>query len=307
MLNKSQCNLNVGRCCKEIFSSSFFKRHTPTTHHTHTLFRTLAPSHLCSWSLILASGFNFKKSWIKDVWGSFLGFPAGSGVKNLSAMQEMQEIPVRSLRQEDPLEEGMAIHFNSLAWRTPWTDEPSGLWSIGSQRVEHDWSIWTHKARTGIISNFTLNMRFVRNESKELGVWEKGGGIQPVMIYWATTRGQTEKAMAPHSSTLAWKIPWTEEPGRPQSMGSLRVRHNWATSLSLFTFMHWRGNGKPLQCSCLENPRDSGAWWASVYGVTQSWTQLKWLSRGQKWNETEISAVWSLPFRVCWGRGGKED
>ena len=49
-----------------------------------------------------------------------------------------------------------------------------------------------------------------------------------------------EKAMAPHSSTLAWKIPWTEKPGRLQSMGSLRVRHEWATSLSLFTFMHWR-------------------------------------------------------------------
>ena len=46
--------------------------------------------------------------------------------------------------------------------------------------------------------------------------------------------------MAPHSSTLAWKIQWAEEPGRLQSMGSLRVRHDWATSLSLFTFMHWR-------------------------------------------------------------------
>ena len=50
----------------------------------------------------------------------------------------------------------------------------------------------------------------------------------------------TEKAVAAHSSTLAWKIPWTEEPGRLQSMGSLRVRHDWATSLSCFTFMHWR-------------------------------------------------------------------
>ena len=47
-----------------------------------------------------------------------------------------------------------------------------------------------------------------------------------------------EKAMAPHSSTLAWKIPWTEEPYRLQSMGSRRVGHDWATSLSLFTFMH---------------------------------------------------------------------
>ena len=49
-----------------------------------------------------------------------------------------------------------------------------------------------------------------------------------------------EKAMATHSSTLAWKIPWTEEPGRLQSMGSLGVGHNWGTSLSLFPFMHWR-------------------------------------------------------------------
>ena len=53
------------------------------------------------------------------------------------------------------------------------------------------------------------------------------------------------KAMAPHSSTLAWKIPWTEEPGRLPSMGSLRVRHDWATSLSLCTFMHWRRKWQP--------------------------------------------------------------
>ena len=54
-----------------------------------------------------------------------------------------------------------------------------------------------------------------------------------------------EKAMAPHSSAIAWKIPWMEEPGRLQSMGSLRVRHDWATSLSLFTFMHWRRKWQP--------------------------------------------------------------
>ena len=51
--------------------------------------------------------------------------------------------------------------------------------------------------------------------------------------------------MAPHSSTLAWKIPWMEEPGRLQSMVSLRVGHDWATSLSLFTFMHWRRKWQP--------------------------------------------------------------
>ena len=51
--------------------------------------------------------------------------------------------------------------------------------------------------------------------------------------------------MAPRSSTLDWKIPWMEEPGRLQSMGLRRVGHNWATSLSLFTFMHWRRKWQP--------------------------------------------------------------
>ena len=84
--------------------------------------------------------------------------------------------------------------------------------------------------------------------------------------------------MAPHSSTLAWKIPWTKEPGRQQSMRSLRVGHDWVTSLSVFTFLCiGQGNGNPLQCSCLENPRDGEAWWAAVYGVAQSRTRLKQL------------------------------
>ena len=83
-----------------------------------------------------------------------------------------------------------------------------------------------------------------------------------------------EKAMATHSSILAWKIPWTEGPGRLQSMGSLRVERDSGTSLSCIG----EGNGNPLQCSCLENPRDRGTWWAAVYGVAQSRTQLKRLS-----------------------------
>ena len=91
--------------------------------------------------------------------------------------------------------------------------------------------------------------------------------------------------MAPHSSTLAWKIPWTEEPRRLQSMGSLRVGHNWATSLSLFTFMHWRrkwqptpvflpgesqGWGSLVGCRilALEIPW-RGAWWAIVHGIAR--------------------------------------
>ena len=78
--------------------------------------------------------------------------------------------------------------------------------------------------------------------------------------------------MALYSSTLAWKIPWTEEPGRLRSIASLRVRHDWATSLSLSHI--GEGNGNPLQYSCLENPRDRGAWWAAVHGVAKSRTRL---------------------------------
>ena len=72
-----------------------------------------------------------------DVTGGFLG---GSAVKNPFAMQELQEIWVRSLAGFDPLEEGTATYSNILAWRIRWTKDPDRLQSIGSQRVRHDWS-----------------------------------------------------------------------------------------------------------------------------------------------------------------------
>ena len=85
-----------------------------------------------------------------------------------------------------------------------------------------------------------------------------------------------EKAIATHSSTLTWKILWAEESGRLQPMGSWKIGLDWVNSLSLSCI--GEGNDNSLQCSCLENPRDGGAWWAAIYGVTQSRTQLKWLS-----------------------------
>ena len=81
--------------------------------------------------------------------------------------------------------------------------------------------------------------------------------------------------MAPYSSTFAWKIPWTEEPGRLQSRWSLRIGPDWATSLSLFTFMHWRRKWKPTPVFLLRESQGQGAWWAAVYGVAQSRTRLK--------------------------------
>ena len=87
-----------------------------------------------------------------------------------------------------------------------------------------------------------------------------------------------EKAMAPHSSTLAWKIPWTEEPGRLQLMGSLRVGRNWATSLSLFTLMRRRRKWQPTPVFLPGESQGRGNRWAAVYGVAQGWTRLKRLS-----------------------------
>ena len=88
-----------------------------------------------------------------------------------------------------------------------------------------------------------------------------------------------EKAMASHSSTLAWKIPWTEEPARLRSIGSQRVGHDTERLHFHFSLScTGEGNGNPLQCSCLENPRDGGDCWVATYGVAQSRTRLKQLS-----------------------------
>ena len=95
--------------------------------------------------------------------------------------------------------------------------------------------------------------------------------------------GASEKAMASNSSILAWKIPWAEEPGSCSPWGreesDTTERLHFHFSLSCIG----EGNGNPLQCSCLENPRDRGALWAAVYGVAQSQTRLKQLSSSSSW------------------------
>ena len=107
----------------------------------------------------------------------------------------MQETQVQSLGQEDPQETGMATYSSTLAWKIPWTEKPGRLQSMGSQ------------SQTGL-SNFNLPaMQKTRIQSLE---WEN----------------PLEKEMATHSSILAWKIPWTEEPGQLQSMGSQTVGYD---------------------------------------------------------------------------------
>ena len=121
--------------------------------------------------------------------------------------------------------------------------------------------------------------------------------------------------MTPRSSTFAWKIPWMEKPGRLQSMGSLESdmteRLHFHFSLSCIG----EGNGNPLQCSCLENPRDGEAWWAAVSGVAQSWTLLKRLSSSSSSSKAEgftysINRRSLLHVWLCinlWGLGGKQE
>ena len=116
--------------------------------------------------------------------------------------------------------------------------------------------------------------------------WRSNPGIEPVSRtslalagrFFTTSVTWQTRPMASHSSTLAWKIPWTEELGRLQSWG---IKESDMTEWLHFHFSLvcvGEGNGNPLQYSCLENPGDGGAWWAAVYGVPQSQTQLKQLS-----------------------------
>ena len=123
--------------------------------------------------------------------------------------------------------------------------------------------------------------------------------MQQTQIQFLGWENPLEKEMATHSSIFAWRIPWTKESGGLQSMRSQRVRQDWVTNtFTIYIFpggsevkplpAMWEtqvwslgqedspgeGNGNPIQYSCLENPMDRGAWWATVDGVTKSWTQL---------------------------------
>ena len=105
----------------------------------------------------------------------------------------------------------------------------------------------------------------------------------------------SEKAMTPHSSTLAWKIPWTEEPGRLRSMRSLRVGHDWATSLSLFTFMHWRRKWQPTPVFLPGESQGRGSLvGCCLWGRTESDTSMGSHRVGHDWSNLAAAAACSL-------------
>ena len=148
----------------------------------------------------------------------------------------MQETRLRSIDQEDPLEKGMAVHSSIIAQRIQWTEEPGSLQSTGSQRIGHDWATNTFTNTQKITINYVITFLFpsvwqiehlssknraslvaqlVKNPSAMLETWVRSLGCEE----------PPEKGKATHSSTLAWRIPWT--------VGSQRVGHTERLSFSL--------------------------------------------------------------------------
>ena len=161
----------------------------------------------------------------------------------------------------------------------PTDGEPGGPQSTGSQRVGHGWATSLHFNHVRGQGNGTPLLSSCLENPTDGGAWwaavhEVAKSRTRLSDFTFTVHSHAlEKAVATHSSALAWRIPWTEEPGGPQSTGSQRVGHVWATSLH-FNHVRGQGNGNPLLSSCLENPTDGGAWWAAVHEVAKSRTRL---------------------------------
>ena len=130
-------------------------------------------------------------------------------VKNLPAVQETW---VWSQGREDPLEKEMASHASTLAWKIPWTEEPGGLQPMGSQRVRHDW-----------VTSLSLSLFIVYLGLSDDSVVKNPPAMQEMWVRSLGWEDGLEEDMATHSSIPAWRVPWTEEPGGLQSMGSQRV------------------------------------------------------------------------------------
>ena len=133
----------------------------------------------------------------------------------------------------DYLEKAMAPHSSVLAWRIPGMGEPGGLPSMGSHRVQHDWS----DLAVSLLCPFHVSVKDVF-EGYRVPFYQVSLAAQMVkdlLEMWETQvwslgwEDPLEEGMATHSSVLAWRIPWTEEPGGLQSMGSQRLGHNWVT------------------------------------------------------------------------------
>ena len=191
----------------------------------------------------------------------------GSVVKNLLGNAEDKESPVQSLGWENPLEKEMATHFSILSWEIPWTEEPSGLWGC-KFHVHGVAKVWTRLCTPAdpclsyiiwLYSADWVENKIMKTDLRIVNLWSSTWlnywrlCMKDNSINFTSLVCDMEKAMATHSMTE-----WL----------------HFHFSLSCIG----EGNGNPLQCSCLENPTDGGAWWAAIYGVEQSRTRLMWLS-----------------------------
>ena len=134
-------------------------------------------------------------------------------------------------------------------WLQLWNSKMLATWKESVTNLDRILKKQTHHFANKILYSQSYGF-----SSSCVWMWElyyKEGCMPKNWCFWIVVVDKTllsplvEKAIAPHSSSFAWKIPWMEEPGGLQSMGSLRVGHKWATSLSLFTFMHWRRKWQP--------------------------------------------------------------
>ena len=163
------------------------------------------------------------------------------------------------------------VYIKTIKWvldwlfATPWTVDHQAPLSMEFSRKEY-WS-WFPFPSQGDLPTQGLNLGLLL-AGKFFTVWTtRQAHIYTLYINIVHIYGVLyiyiipEKAMAPHSSTFAWKIPWMEEPGRLQSMGSLRVGPHWETSLPLFTFMHWRRKWQPTPVFL---PGESQGWGSLV-------------------------------------------
>ena len=171
----------------------------------------------------------------------------------------MQEMRVWSLGQEDPLDEKITTHSSTLDWKIiPWTEEPGRLQSLGLQRVRYNW------AHTCIQA---LEYHYIIIQRRQ---WYP----TPVLLP-GKSHGRR---------ILVGCSPW----GRCGSDTTERLDFHFSLSCI------GEGNGNPLQCSCLENPRDGGAWWAAVYGVTRvrhNWSDLAAAAAAAYYNNWHYSTT----------------